>query len=219
MANKPSAEAQTRLYLRLLAREPDASNDLAEAFLTPLLESLHQTFLDDALPDSTLVDNCVIDTLLNFPKRPEKLDPSQGTLWTYLYLDAKRDVLNALDSHTRRRAREGRMLADVEQDAQSRNEEQERQAFATPVREDAPPYLPEGMDLAFVRAEVAALMADPTDLAGVTLLAGGVRKTAFYANVLGIAHLPPEEQRRRVKQAKDRWKKRLRRLGVRLNDT
>lgn len=219
MADKPSAEAQTRLYLRLLAREPDAPGDLAEAFLTPLLESLHRTFPDDALSDPTLVDNCVIDTLLNFPKRPEKMDPSRGTLWTYLYLDAKRDVLNAQDSHNRRRALENSISADVEQDAQRRNEEQEGRAFAASVGENAPPYLPEGISLALVRAEVAAILADPTDRAIVTLLMDGVRETAPYADTLGIAHLPPQEQRRRVKQAKDRWKKRLSRLGAKLNDT
>lgn len=219
MADKPSAEAQTRLYLRLLAREPDAASDLAGAFLTPLLEALHGSFPDDGLPDPTLVDSCVMDTLLNFPKHPEKRDLSRGTLWTYLYLDAKGDVLNGLDSHKRRRERESRILADVEQDAQNRNEEQEIRRFAALVGEDAPPYLPVGRSLAFVRAEVAAILADPTDLAVVTLLMDGVRETAPYAEALGIAHLPPEEQRRRVKQAKDRWKKRLSRLGARRNDT
>jgi len=219
MVDKPSAETQARLHLRLLAREPDAPADLVHAFLTPLLEALHGAFPAASLPDPALVDDCVMDTLLNFPKHPEKLDPARGSLWTFLFLDAKRDVLNALDKHQRRSDRERRGLAVVAQDERSRNEEQEGQAFAAIDQDDTPSYLPEGVRLADVRAEVAAILADPTDLAVVTLLTEGVRETRYYAAALSILHLSPEEQRRSVKQIKDRWKKRLSRLGARLNDT
>jgi len=219
MADKPSAETQARLRLRLLAREPDAPADLVHAFLTPLLEALSGAFPADALPDLTLVDDCVMDTLLNFPKQPEKLHPARGSLWTFLFLDAKRDVLNALDKHQRRSDREREALAVVAQDDRSRNEEQEGQASAAIEQEDILSYLPEGVRLADVRAEVAAILADPTHLAVVTLLTEGIRETRSYAAVLGILHLSLEEQRRQVKQVKDRWKKRLSRLGARLNDT
>ena len=219
MANKPSSETQVRLHLRLLARDPDAPADFVHAFLTPLLEALYRAFPGDARPDPALVDDCVMDTLLKFPKQPEKLDPARGSLWTYLFLDAKRDVLNALDKHRRRRDREREGLAVVAQDQRNRNEEQEGQAFAAIDQDDTPSYLPAGVCLVNVRAEVAAILADPTDLAVVILLAEGIRDTRSYAAALGILHLSPAEQRRYVKQAKDRWKKRLSRLGARLNDT
>lgn len=106
-----------------MAREPDAPADLVHAFLTPFLEALRGAFPADALPDPALMDDCVMDTRLNFPKHPEKLDPARGSLWTYLFLDAKRDVLNALDKHRRRTDRERGVLAVVVQDERSRNEE------------------------------------------------------------------------------------------------
>ena len=219
MADKPSSETQVRLHLRLLAREPDAPADLVHAFLTPLLEALHGAFPDDALPDPNLVDECVMDTLLNFPKHPEKLDPERGSLWTFLFLDAKRDVLNALDGERRRNEREREGLTVVAQDEQIRNEEQEGLAFAAIESEETMSYLPQGVSLVDVRAEVDAILSDPTDLGIVSLLTEGVRETGPYAAVLGVTDLSLQEQRRRVKQAKDRWKKRLSRLGARLNDT
>lgn len=219
MADKPSAETQARLHLRLLAREPDAPADLVHACLTPLLEALQGAFSADFLPDPALVDDCVMDTLMNFPKQPEKLDLARGSLWTFLFLDAKCDVLNALDKHQRRCAREHGVLAIVAQDEQSRNEEQEGQVFAAVCSGEPVYYLPEGIRLADVRAEVVAILSKPKDLDIVTLLTDGVRATAPYAAVLGVTDLPPEEQRRYVKQVKDRWKKRLSRLGARLNDT
>jgi hypothetical protein len=41
----------------------------------------------------------------------------------------------------------------------------------------------------------------------------GERRTATYAAVLGIEHLPDLEKKRTVKQVKDRLQKRLRRLA------
>lgn len=219
MADKPSAETQVRLHLRLLARDPNAPADLVHAFLTPLLEALHGAFPDDALPDPNLVDECVMDTLLNFPKHPEKLDPERGMLWTFLFLDAKGDVLNALDKHRRWHDREREVLAVVAQDEQNRNEEQEALAFAAIESEETMSYLPQGVCLVDVRAEVDAILSVPTDLGIVTLLTEGVRETGPYATVLGVTNRSPQEQRRHVKQAKDRWKKRLSRLGARLNGT
>ena len=218
MADKPSAGIQVRLQLRLLAREADAPADLVQSFLIPLLEALHGAFPDDALPNRTLVDDCVMDTLLDFPKYPEKLDPERGTLWTFLFLDAKRDVLNALDSERRRNERERKGLAVVADYERIRNEEQEGAAFAAVCSGEPVHYLPEGIRLADVRAEVVAILSEPKDLGIVTLLTDGIRATAPYAAVLGVTDLPPDEQRRCVKQAKDRWKKRLSRLGARLND-
>ncbi len=80
-------------------------------------------------------------------------------------------------------------------------------------------YLPEGVDVERVDAEVAAIVASPTDQTVVELILNGVRDTERYAAALNIAHLDVDEQRRRVKREKDKWRMRLKRLGAKLDDS
>lgn len=207
---KPSPQRQTELYLRLLAREPDAASDFADAFLDSLLAALHRHFRDSCEP--TLIDDCVIDSLLKFPQQPEKFDAARNrSLWNYLFMDTRRDVLNAIAQRQRqnRRLPTISLEGNVAEWESARNKEVE----AAVLEQDGSDFLPEGVSLPAVRAAVAALFASPKDKALVDLILAGVRKTEMYARVLEIGDLPPEEQRHRVKQEKDKWRLRLRRMG------
>jgi len=59
---------------------------------------------------------------------------------------------------------------------------------------------------------------DPRDRQLLQLLRTGERKTAAYAEILGIQDHNAMEQRKIVKQHKDRLKKQLERLGVKLRE-
>jgi hypothetical protein len=61
------------------------------------------------------------------------------------------------------------------------------------------------------RRELVIAAATQEDEHVLTLMQQGVRETEKFAQALGILHLPPESQRRAVKRAKDRLKKRLKR--------
>jgi RNA polymerase sigma-70 factor (ECF subfamily) len=61
-------------------------------------------------------------------------------------------------------------------------------------------------------------VSDPVDRELLEMILTGERKTAPYARSLGIADRSETEQRKIVKRHKDRLKKRLRRLGVRLRE-
>jgi RNA polymerase sigma-70 factor (ECF subfamily) len=216
---RPPIEEQTRLYLRLLERDPVATSAFIEAFMPSLLAALQAAFTNMSTLDADIVDNCVMDTLLRFPEQPEKYQPGRGALWTYLYVDAKRDVLNEIDRVNRQRRREQDALRIVALDEQTRNEQWQEQAFASALESEADRYLPDGVSLDKVRAEITSILSHATDQVIVQLLVAGVRETERYADVMGITHLPVIEQRKQVKQAKDRLKKRLNRLGAKINDT
>lgn len=64
---------------------------------------------------------------------------------------------------------------------------------------------------------LADLFPDPHDRELIELMAEGEPEFARYVRVLGVDHLDTVEQRRRVKQAKDRVRLRLKRFGVRLH--
>lgn len=83
-----------------------------------------------------------------------------------------------------------------------------------------PPHTPPEVDgdpvsLAETQARVESLFSDPRDRQLAELVVANERSTAPYARVLGVDGRSAEEQRRVVKQHKDRIKKRLRRFGER----
>lgn len=55
--------------------------------------------------------------------------------------------------------------------------------------------------------QVEMFITDPTDLRVVALMVAGVRETSKYAVAMGIMDSPITEQRKLVKQCKDRIKK------------
>jgi RNA polymerase sigma factor (sigma-70 family) len=216
-ASQPSEQTQLFLHSRLLSFDPTAPSDFIDDFLPSLLDALHGAFPDHMLSDPTIVDDCAIDTLLHFAERPQRFDPERGTLWTYLYVDAKGDILNALDRETRRRRRELSILPTVALEEQNRNEQQEKESFHLVFQDDSD-YLPAGVSGISLEAEVNNILSDPKDLALIELIVAGVRETERYAEILGITELSPQEKRQHVKKVKDKLKKRLTRLGANLNE-
>jgi hypothetical protein len=218
MAPKPSKKLQVTLYLRLRMQDISAPVDFAIAFLQPLLDALHAAFPADGSFDSDLVDECVLDTLLHFPQQPEKYRPEKGSLWTYLYIDAKGNLLNALEREARKDRHREAALPSVALEAQSRNEQQEDELWKLPT-EEPPVLLPAGVDFDLLQREVEVILSNDTDLAIVELMVAGTRETERFSSVLGISDLPLKAQRQEVKRVKDKWKKRLIRLGAKLNET
>lgn len=210
-APRPSAECEAALLRRLQAGEPDATTDFIEAFLEPLVAALCSRF--SGLPDPTQVDDRVIDALLRFPQQIDRYDPARGNLWNYLYRDANGDLLNAWQSEKTARLRLV-SLDDVAESLPARNELVED----TVIRNQLLTYLPDGVDAATVFDEVERLLANPRDRRFVYLMLAGERQTEPYARILEAEDLPIDEQRKRVNSEKDRWRKRLQRLGAKWND-
>lgn len=185
------------LHERLLDRDPTASLDLFEAFYHDLTSWLRVEipYLAPGI-DSDLYFSAAFSALDAYIKAPEKYDPARRGLWGYLKMSAKGDLLNMLERERSRRNREV-VLEDVAERLAGRNIESE------------------GMDADALQSAVAQLKTDlrEDECRVLDLLIEGERRTDVFARVLDIAHLPQEEQRLRVKQVKDRLKKRLKRRG------
>ena len=220
-------EALDALHARLLRGDVTAPAELAELVLLeprPLLQGLRKragtllqsagrTVREDALNDA------VVTAYMSYVKRPAQYDPRKapGGLLPYLIMSAHGDLLNALPGIERHRHVAPLSLVELRAG--------ERNTRLTPVGGSAAGRQtnPEDMlderalaaDLDAHLAAQAALMETEGERKVLRHMAAGERRTAVFADDLGITALPLDAQRREVKRIKDKIKKRLERAGRR----
>lgn len=199
MSGEPlSREEANRLHQRNLLRDPTASAEISEAFLPYVTGRLREAY--PTLFDPHLVDTAAVDGLLDYLSRPEKYDPQLATLGKYLYMIARRDLLNLLSKHKRWSAPGGK--ESVELDAGEREYPLDGELTVE--------------ERAFIRAsplwaQLDHLITDPRERQALQLMLDGERDTASFADALGLAGQTAEEQAAAVKRCKDRLKKTLQR--------
>jgi hypothetical protein len=198
--SRPSPELGSALHRGLLEHDPVAPSEFAMAYLDYLAG--HLAARNPGI-ERQYCDTAAGDAILALIKNPAAYDPARGDLDTYLRMAAQGDLKNLLRREQRHRSRRasweavekspdlGNELGDVEGDpariVEAHETVMERQAAQQHV------------SLADLTPEEERVLA---------LLDAGERRTDLYAAALGIAHLPFAEQQRRVKQIKDRLKKR-----------
>ncbi len=181
------------MHRRLLAREDSrVTSEIAELFLPLLATDLHRQF--PQLSDPHLAETAAIDTLMDYFTHPEKYDPSRRSLIGYLYLSARRDLLNLMEKRKKVVALHPPLPEYEVQAGDDENPEERLLAQDSPI----------------VRCVLLRVI-DPVDRELVALMMDSVRDTASYAAVLSITDRPPNEQAEIVKQHKDRLKKSIRR--------
>lgn len=210
-STRPASETIHAIYQRLLDNEPDAPSDLIMLLLDPLTSALRRKFPN--LPDPNLVDDIVTDTLFRFVQHPERYHPERGDLWHYLSMDALGDLRNVWQKERRRSIREI-PFDPVAHDVPDGKNDIEDEI----IRRIAPAGLPDGTDVAELLIQLRTTIPDPRDWEVVTLMAQNERSTSAFASVLNITDLSATEQRRIVKQTKDRLRLRLKRLGVKIHE-
>lgn len=191
------------LHARLVAGDPTATLDSIERWLPELIRLLALRFPRAAGEDEHIIATAGIDALLDYTRNPQRYNPQQSSLGHYLFIIAKRDLLNALRPVDRRRESEVPIDA-VELFLPDENRYVEDQAISK-------------VDATAVWEGVMAEITDPVDRQILRLLLEGEWSTTAYAKILGIEHLSEREQRAVVKRHKDRISKRLERLGEQLN--
>jgi DNA-directed RNA polymerase specialized sigma24 family protein len=204
---EPSRHQQDELHQRILQNDPTAFSELCELALPHLASFLHLRFPQH---ESHLCETVVIDLLLDYQARPEQYDPCKLSLFAYLRMAARRDMLNAIDRQSRREKHlTGIEKLVVELETWGRNLFQRQ--F------DPGEWLQQYTDASFeeILADLHAEL-DATDEQILLLMLDGVRDSNRYAEVMGILHLEISAQRRAVKRAKDRITQKLRRLGDRI---
>ena len=141
---------------------------------------------------------------MSYMKRPDQYDPRQRGLRGYLKMAAEADLRNILAKEQRRKHRERR------ESGVELGEIAGKQSSGEGVADD-------GKADAVTKA-VAELFQDPVDQQLAALVIERERSSEKFAVILGIAHLPPSEQRPIVKRHKDRIKKTLERGGRNRNE-
>lgn len=205
MAHAEQFEEQ--LHRRLLARDPIASEEVAQHFLEKVRSHLRFRAQAHGVTDGDLINDAAVDAVFDYIRRPEKFTSEKSSLRTYLNMAAERDLINAVQKDRRRRRGEN-LSADVELTLLRGNKESDigqiRREFADSLVsrfEEAQP------------AKIIQRVRPGHDQQLVKMMMEGERRTSAYAKLLKITDLPVDEQRRIVKQHKDRLKQQLKRMG------
>ena len=208
--SRPSSEAINRAYQRMVAGEPDAPADLVELLLEPLIKRLQQKFL--RLPDPDLYVDAAIDALFRLVQEPQRFHPDRGSLWNYLLMDALGDLRNAWRKECRRLHREQPLDPVAHNYLDGKHDVEE-----TILRKLAPDGVPEGINREALLEQIQQRLSQQ-DWQILLLMVQGERRSTVYAQMLGITDVSPADQRRQVKQVKDRLRLMLKRLGATFNE-
>jgi len=203
-----ASDEERVLHARLLQGDALAPSDLVAAHLVPLFGWLCQKFPG---VDETLLHDIATDSLLNLGQAPEKYDPDRLMLSSYLRMDARGDLLNALKAARPGRFREISLDA-VELSPSARN----RLVSGARATVDPADAVVEHLERVRLARHLDELQG--TDREVVQLIWEGERHTTVFARVLGVQDRPRAEQEREVKRTKDRLKAWLKRRRHRMMD-
>ncbi len=197
----PDAETAQQLHRQLSSDDPVATSRFAEAFLDPLAVWLRRN--NPTIHDH-LCNTAAEDAIISILKSPQQYDPKRGPLDHYLRMAGRGDLLNLLEKERRYLARHSE-LPTVEPADDRRNNEYADSFDGDELTDD-----PDSELLNQIQ-EIAENTFTPPERHVLQLMIDGERRTVVFAQALGIEHLSDIEQRREVKQVKDRIKKRLQR--------
>ncbi len=182
-------------HRRILARnDPIAFAELADALYASLVQQVCKRA--GAHADQTLVEEAVGQALLDYHDRPDSYNPERASLRSYLVMAAHRDFLNAVAKERRAQAHQVSLFELTSQGRDIVNEREEVESHAQAGE---------------LLAMIDEIFPDARERRVVTLILNKVQAQAPYVQVLGIAHLPVEEQRKQVQLVKNRLTRRLRR--------
>ncbi len=206
--SEPSMEWQNEIHHRMLSESRTAFAELCEAVLDHLVDHLVQSGITN---DEQLCETVATDTLLLYEQNPKRYDPERGLgLVGYLRMDARGDLKNAADKVERRQRKtisiDDPDIADRIAGRNNIQEERELNEWVEAIT---------GQDVNAIIEDLRNELSE-TEIEIIHLwIIENVRETEPYADLLQIAHKPIEVQRREVKNAKDRLKKKLTRFGKR----
>jgi DNA-directed RNA polymerase specialized sigma24 family protein len=185
------------LHQRLLSSSDlTVTSEIAEKFLPPLVRSLTREFQE--LSDRHLIDTAAEEALLNLFTHPERFNPARASLLTYLHIRARSYIRNRLGGRGGPTAENKVVELDVAKAVYETGADAEAALISREFQGN-------------VIGQLREVFTDPTDLRVIALMVEGVRETRDFAEALGVADRPADEQQRLVKQAKDRINKTLER--------
>lgn len=211
-----ASDEERRLHARLLARDPVAPSDLMNDYLAAITRRLLRERQPG--PDTHAVEDAAIDALMSYAERPQQYDPEKLPLPSFLLMSAHADLKNLERSEARHihgaLSYDDSPMVAVEVSLVAGKDSVEAQAIKE-LEMDLPGEISRDEALRALQM-IGAEFPQPADRRILALQLDGERRTERFAQVMGILDLPPAEQRRLVKQAKDRIDKRVQRLRARV---
>jgi RNA polymerase sigma factor (sigma-70 family) len=186
----PTPEEGLQLHQRLVQQDPTASRDLFTQYSSRLVAYLRQQ--NPRLEEDYFYD-AANDAIVSLLSHPDQYDPTRLDLGAFLRMAATGDLRNLLTKESRKQQKRD---FGVELDQISRKEPEEE-------------LDPLDWNDSGIQEIVSRWNTDDQKIA--SLIREGERKVESFAAILGISHLAIEDQRKQVKQVKDRLIKRLQR--------
>ncbi|NPD24945.1 RNA polymerase sigma factor [Corallococcus exiguus] len=195
--SNPSRLEVEQLHKRMLGQDSDATHDVFEAFMEPLVDSLVGS-LRCARHDA---NEYAADALFAYFRKPDGFDANQSSLWFFLNQIARRRAYDAYRSQTKRTLRENNPLTLIEVHLPAPNNAMEDFVSVT-----------QRLERLSARVESGGYPA--RDVAGmrVILLSEGRVSEEEMASALEISHLPLAERLPLVRSHTERLRRLLRSL-------
>jgi DNA-directed RNA polymerase specialized sigma24 family protein len=187
------------LHSRMVAGDKLVSAEVSEIFFPVLCKAVERRFHN--LPDPHLVTVAAEDAFLAYLQQPGKFDPQKSSLIAYLYLAARRNVIDKLRASTKIFVELDSTKTEHTLDEDANNPELKL------IEEEAAQFAPTSPAM----RRMFAVVTDPVDRKLIRLMMDGARDTKDYAEVMEIQDLSFDEQKAKVKLHKDRIKTALRR--------
>lgn len=223
------------LHVRLLGGDPTLLGEIAALIYEPLLRQLRSEFPEHTNPlaDDQLLAEKAADAILDYGKAPAVAKATTGAgVLGFLAMRAKSRVQNGLRAERTRQRLEGRFAHGFGpgKDNNARKPVElpppEGEYLGVSKGPSNRPQSPSAKDverdeehrdeeLAGRRQEILDSVQNDRDRQVLTLMLDGVRETARYAALLEIEHLSLDQQRRVVKQNKDRLRVSVTRVQAR----
>jgi len=190
---------EREIHARMLKGDPTASEEVARRYLPIIATHLRINGLAKGIQDPDVINDAAVDAVIGYILHPEKFDPLKSGLLGYLKRAADMDLINETQKHRRRRRGE-ELYDDVEFSILHRNKASEVDRIRGNAEDEAIRHLEA------VETDELLNAGNDRDNRLLELLRIGERSTSVFAAVLKVENLPIAEQRRIVKQHKDRLK-------------
>lgn len=201
------------LHCRVVAGDRVATEELARLVLGPVLSRLERRWPRWANTD--VLYDATVDAFLDYADAPERYDPDRSSLIGWLELAAHRDVTNVYRSAKQRTAHDTPALSTIHDPELTGTE---LPAGAAPVglaRVSPDPDDADRLDHLDIWRRIREVCPDERERELIwACWVEHERSSDRLAHILGVDHLPVERRRRKVKDARDVARRKLRRIGL-----
>lgn len=203
--SEPPRDWQDQIHRRILHNDATAFAELCESALPDLVKFLQGRFSEQ---DSHLCESTAIDCLLQYYQKPKIYNPAQISLFAYLRMAARYDLMSAVAKEQRLLQR----LTDLDDLVDGRHTQDDEHRDPQVVLDDLLQCHTDWSFPAIIKALEKHL--DRVEKRCLWLILEGVRDNARYVEVLDLLEMDEASQRVEVKRAKDRLVKKLQRFGA-----